>query len=73
MLVVKTVLADRRRESADDMAAAATAPMPMAKIKLGVKQWRMMGNTMAPSPRSWGDGDPYEVEFQSVMQNLELI
>ena len=24
-----------------------------------------MGNTMAPSPRSYGDGEPYEVEFQS--------
>lgn len=46
------VLAESRRESADDMAAAATAPMPMAKTKEGVKQRRMMGNTMAPSPRS---------------------
>lgn len=46
------VLADRRRESADDMAAAATAPMPIAQTKVGVKQWRMMGNTNALSPRS---------------------
>lgn len=27
-----------------------------------------MGNTMAPSPRSYGEGEPYEVEFQSEIQ-----
>lgn len=58
MLLIKTVDADNRMESADDITAAATHPMPMMAIKLGVRFCRTMGSTMAASPRSYGDGEP---------------
>lgn len=65
MLVVKMVVADRRYESADDITAALTAPMLKAKMYGGAKLLMVIGNTMALSPRSYGDKGPYEVEFQS--------
>lgn len=58
MFLMKIEDADSRKESADDITAAATHPMPMMAIKLGVRCCRTMGSTMAPSPRSYGDGEP---------------
>lgn len=58
-------VAANRQESVDDIAAPAIAPMPMTKITVGVRCRRVMGNTMAASPRSYGEGVPYEVKFQS--------
>lgn len=58
-------VAANRQESVDDIAAPAIAPMPITKTAVGVKWRRTMGNTMAASPRSYGEGDPYVVIFQS--------
>ncbi|KAF3841662.1 hypothetical protein F7725_023613 [Dissostichus mawsoni] len=35
------------------------------EMKEGVRCWRLRGRTRADSPRSYGDGEPYEVMFQS--------
>lgn len=58
-------VAANRQESVDDMAAPAIAPMPTTKMAVGVRCRRMMGSTIAASPRSYGEGTPYEVRFQS--------
>jgi len=65
MLVVKMEVAASRHESVDDMAAPAIAPMPTTKTAVGVRCSRTIGNTIAASPRPNGEGDPYEVRFQS--------
>ena len=58
MLQVKMVTIEIKAESADDIAAAAMAPVPMIEMKVGVRCCRAIGRTMAPSPRSNGDGEP---------------
>jgi len=58
-------VAANRHESVDDIAAPAMAPIPTTKMVVGVRCRRMMGNTMAASPRSYGEREPYVVEFQS--------
>ncbi|CAG05140.1 unnamed protein product [Tetraodon nigroviridis] len=45
-------------ESADDITAAATHPIPMMEIKEGVRCCRAMGRMKDASPRSYGDGEP---------------
>lgn len=58
-------VAASRQESVEDMAAPAMAPIPTTNTAVGVRCRRTMGNTIADSPRSYGDGDPYDVMFQS--------
>lgn len=58
MLTLKTDEADSKAESADDMTAAATHPVPMMEMKVGVRCCRAMGRTKAASPRSNGEGEP---------------
>ena len=57
--------ADSMEESTEDITAAATAPIPMKATKGGVRCRRMTGMTRPACPRSNGDGEPYEVRFQS--------
>ena len=49
---------DSKIESADDITAAATHPVPIMAMMDGVRCCRVMGRTMAASPRSYGDGEP---------------
>lgn len=65
MFLVKTEDAESRDESADDITAAAMHPIPTMETKGGVRCCRAMGSTSPASPRSYGDGEPYEVRFQS--------
>lgn len=58
MLTLKTDEAESRAESAEDMTAAATHPVPMMEMKVGVRCCRAMGRTKAASPRSNGEGEP---------------
>lgn len=58
MLLLKTEAAESKAESADDMTAAATHPIPTMEIKEGVRCCSAMGSTKAASPRSYGDGEP---------------
>ena len=58
MLEVKTEAAESKAESADDITAAATHPVPMMEMKDGVRCCRVRGRTRADSPRSYGDGEP---------------
>lgn len=58
MLTLKTDAAESNAESADDMTAAATQPVPMMETKVGVRCCRVMGRTKDASPRSKGDGEP---------------
>lgn len=66
MFEEKTELADSRAESVDDMTAAEMAPMPTMDKYHGVTYCRVMGRMKVFCPRSAGDGDPYNVWFQSV-------
>ena len=59
------VAADSMKESTEDITAAATAPIPMKEMNGGVRCRRMTGMTTLASPHSNGDGEPYEVRFQS--------
>ncbi len=52
-------------ESVDDITAAATQPVPIMEMTVGVRYCSVMGMTRAVSPRSSGDGEPYAVRFQS--------
>jgi len=52
MLMVKIEVADSREESAEDITAAAMAPMPKTKTYVGVNCWRAIGNIIDSSPRS---------------------
>lgn len=58
MLEVNTEAAESKIESADDITAAATHPVPIMEMKIGVRCCRVMGRTKAASPRSYGDGEP---------------
>lgn len=58
MLEVKIEAAESMMESADDITAAATHPVPTMETKAGVRCSRAMGRAIAASPRSYGDGDP---------------
>lgn len=58
MLTLKTDEAESKAESADDMTAAATHPVPVMEMKAGVRCCRVMGRTKDASPRSNGDGEP---------------
>lgn len=58
MLLLKTEAAESKAESADDITAAATHPIPMMEMKEGVRCCSAMGRTKAASPRSYGDGEP---------------
>lgn len=58
MLAVKTDAAESKAESADDITAAATHPVPIMETMVGVRCCRVMGRTKAASPRSNGDGEP---------------
>lgn len=58
MFLMKIEEDESRKESADDITAAATHPIPMMAIKLGVRCCKTMGSTMVASPRSYGDGEP---------------
>lgn len=73
MLVVKMEVAANKQESVEDMAAPAMAPIPTTKTAAGVRCRRMMGKTIAASPRSYGEGDPYEVEFQSETRQEDAV
>lgn len=58
MLLLKTEDADSKKESAEDITAAATHPIPIMEMKPGVRCCNTMGRNRAASPRSYGDGDP---------------
>lgn len=58
MLELKTEAAESKAESADDITAAATHPIPIMEMTDGVRCCRAMGRTRAASPRSNGDGEP---------------
>lgn len=58
MLEVKTEAAESIAESADDITAAATHPVPIMEMKDGVRCCRAMGRARADSPRSYGEGEP---------------
>lgn len=58
MLEVKTEVVEIKIESADDITAAATHPIPMMEMKGGVRCCRAMGRIIALSPRSCGKGEP---------------
>lgn len=58
MLTLKMDEAESKAESTDDMTAAATLPVPMTEMKVGVRCCRAMGRTKDASPRSNGDGEP---------------
>lgn len=64
--------ADSKAESVDDITAAAIAPMPTMEIYGGVRCWRAMGRMWPASPRSYGDGEPYMVIFQSDTRNVKI-
>lgn len=58
MLEVKIEAIESKAESADDITAAAMAPVPMIEMKIGVRWCRTIGRIIAPSPRSNGEGEP---------------
>lgn len=58
MLELKTEAAESKTESIDDIAAAATHPVPTMEMKGGVRCCRAMGRANAASPCSYGEGDP---------------
>ena len=58
MLEVKTEAEESKDESDDDIAAAATHPIPIMATKGGLRCWSVMGRISAASPRSYGDGEP---------------
>lgn len=57
-LTLKTEAAESKAESADDITAAATHPIPIMETTVGVRCCRTNGRTRAASPRSYGDGEP---------------
>lgn len=57
-LLLKTEAAESKLESADDITAAATDPIPMMEITEGVRCCRTMGKAKADCPRPCGDGEP---------------
>lgn len=65
MLELKTEAPESNEESADDITAAATHPVPIMVMMAGVRCCRQMARTRDASPRSNGDGEPYVVRFQS--------
>lgn len=65
MLLLKTEAAESKEESADDITAAAVHPIPTMEMKGGVRCCRTMGRARAASPRSYGEGEPQVVWFQS--------
>lgn len=58
MLDVMTEAAESKIESADDITAAATHPIPRMEMKVGLRCCRAMGRAKAACPRSYGDGEP---------------
>lgn len=58
MLEVKMEENESKAESADDITAAAMAPVPMIEIAIGGRCWSVIGRIIGASPRSSGDGDP---------------
>lgn len=58
MLLLKTEAAESNAESADDITAAATHPIPTMEMTEGVRCCRAIGRTKAASPRSYGEGEP---------------
>lgn len=65
MLELKTEAPESNAESADDITAAATHPVPIMETMVGVRCCRQMARARDASPRSRGDGEPYVVRFQS--------
>lgn len=65
MLELKTEAPESNAESADDITAAATHPIPTMVMMVGVRCCRQMARIRDASPRSNGGGEPYVVWFQS--------
>lgn len=58
MLLVKTEAAGHKAESAEDITAAAMAPIPKIETYNGVRCCKVMGRMRAVCPCSNGDGEP---------------
>lgn len=65
MLELKTEAPESNAESADDITAAATHPVPTMLMMADVRCCSQMARTRDASPRSNGGGEPYVVKFQS--------
>ncbi len=65
MFFVKTVPVERTHESADDMTAAETAPIPIILIGRGHRYWSTRGRMKLRLESGMGISPSYNVWFQS--------